>query len=163
MDLDPFLSQLRRDLTAAARTGGEDIQTAASHLVAALDPAARLVLLDVLVSAADEVTSLTGTTVEVRLRGRDVDLVAHAPAEPVEAFPPPPAPPTAPPVDGDDATARVSLRLPETLKTTAEARAVAEGISLNTWLVRAVVSAVGGSSPRRSHGPGTRLTGWARS
>jgi len=162
MDLDPFLSQLRRDLTAAARTGGEDIQTAATHLVAALDSAARLVLLDVLVSAADEVTSLTGTTVEVRLRGRDVDLVAHAPAEPAEAFPAPPPPP-APPAEGDDATARVSLRLPETLKTAAEARAVAEGISLNTWLVRSVVTAVGGSAPRRSHGPGTRLTGWARS
>lgn len=159
MDLDPFLAQLRRDLAAAARTGGQDIQTAAGHLVAALDPAARLVLLDVLVSAADEVTALTGTTVEVRLRGRDVDLVAHAPAEPADAFPPP----LAAPAEADDATARVSLRLPETLKAAAEARALAEGVSVNTWLVRSVASAVGGSAPRRSHGPGTRLTGWARS
>lgn len=159
MDLEPFLAQLRRDLTAAARTGADEVQVAAGHLVAALDPAARLVLLDVLVTAADELTSIAGAAVEVRLRGRDVDFVVHTPAAP--EVPVPPAPPE-PPAETDDATARVSLRLPETLKVAAEAKAAAEGVSLNTWLVRSVSAAVGGST-RRTHGPGTRLTGWARS
>lgn len=158
MDLEPFLAQLRRDLTAAAQTGGDEIRTAAAHLVAALDPAARLVLLDVLVTAADELTSAGDATIEVRLRGRDVDLVVHQPATP--ALDPADA---APPPDPDDATARVSLRLPETLKSRAEARATAEGISLNTWLVRTVAAGVDGRGGRRGQGPGTRLTGWARS
>lgn len=158
MDLEPFLAQLRRDLTAAAQTGDEQVRTAAAHLIAALDPAARLVLLDVLVTAADELTAAGDATIEVRLTGRSVELVAHLPAaaglDPADA---------ALTSDADASTARVSLRLPETLKSRAEARATAEGISLNTWLVRTVAAGVDGRGGRRGQGPGTRLTGWARS
>lgn len=156
MDLDPFLAQLRCDLAAATQPGHEEARTAAIHLAAALEPAARLVLLDVLVSAAEELSVAGGIAVEVRLRGREVDLVAHAP--PVEDDAPPLSA-----AEQDGSTARVSLRLPESLKSKAESRANAEGSSLNTWLVRAVAVAVDGPAPRRGHGPGTRITGWARS
>lgn len=159
MDLSPFLDQLRRDLAASARTGGAEVRAAAEHLATALDPAARIVLLDALVTAADELSSAAGASVEVRLRGREVDLVVHTPSAP--DLPEPPAPPLPP--DGDDSTARVSLRLPETLKLKAEARAATEGISLNNWLVRTIAISVEVGTSRRSHGPGTRLTGWARS
>jgi len=164
MDLEPFLQQLRRDLAAAAQTGDEQVRTAAGHLIGALDPSARLVLLDLLVSVADELSAAGGPTVEVRLRGRGVDLVAQeTPRHDTD----PPAPEAT--AELDDATARVSLRLPETLKIKAEARAAVEALSLNTWLVRAVIAALDVDEHARrrdvagKRGPGTRLTGWARS
>lgn len=55
-----------------------------------------------------------------------------------------PAPPPAPALDedaGDGALARVTLRIPESVKTRAEERAAKAGISLNTWLVNVVRSA----------------------
>ena len=164
MDLSPFIDQLRRDLVAAADTGTDAVRTAAGHLAAALDPAARIVLLDALVSAADELTSGSDVIVDVRLRGRDVVLalqhVVPVPPEP----PTPPAPPS-PPSEVEEGTARVSLRLPETLKSRAEEAAAIDGISLNTWLVRAAALVLDGSArppstPRRR---GNRLSGWAAS
>lgn len=164
MDLSPFLEQLRRDLVAAADTGTEEVRAAASHLATALDPAARIVLLDALVSAADELTSGSDVVVDVRLRGREVQLALQH-AAPLPPTPPTPPTPPAPPSDAEEGTARVSLRLPETLKSRAEEAAAIEGISLNTWLVRAAVLALDGS-PRSASTPrrrGNRLSGWATS
>ena len=165
MDLTPFVDQLRRDLAAAADTGTDVVRTAAGQLAAALDPSARIVLLDALVSAADELTSSSDVVVDVRLRGREVELaLQHAAPPPPE--PPPPPPPPAGPGDLDEGTSRVSLRLPETLKVRAEEAAASEGMSLNTWLVRAAVQALDGgfavtaSVVRRR---GNRLSGWANS
>jgi len=163
VDLTPFVDQLRRDLACAAAAGGEELLTAAGQLAAAADPALRMLLLDLLVAAADELTAAAGTVVEVRLRGRDVELIAHAePASAPESFPPPPAP------VGDDAaeesTSRVSLRLPEALKARAERAAAADSVSLNTWLVHAVSAAIDPTArPRRGAPAGRRITGWAQS
>jgi hypothetical protein len=88
------------------------------------------------------------------LRGRDADLVVS----PVAAAPEDPAPP----VDGGD-LARLTLRMPEALKTHVEQTAAAEGVSVNAWLVRAVTAAV-----QRPAGPppggrgGRRITGFAQ-
>jgi hypothetical protein len=60
--------------------------------------------------------------------------------------------------------ARISLRLPDGLKTRAERAAAAEGLSLNAWLVRAV--AAGLREPRTSSSAGRgprRISGFARS
>ena len=57
-------------------------------------------------------------------------------------------------------TARITLRLPETLKTQAEDAAAREGVSTNTWLARAVAQAVGKRAPKRA---GSRVTGYAQS
>src|SRR5688572_21825929 len=128
MDLTPFVDQLRRDLAAAADTGTDVVRTAAGHLAAALDPAARIVLLDALVSAADELTSSSDVVVDVRLRGREVELALQQAAPPAPEPPPPPPPPPGP-GDLDEGTSRVSLRLPETLKVRAEEAAAREGMS----------------------------------
>lgn len=165
MDLTPLVDLLRRDLSAAAAVGSPEVQHAAELLAGSLEAAARLCLLEALVAAAAEVTAaLPGGSVEVRLRGRDPELVVQAPAEP--------APVTPTTVDTDEGTARVSLRLPETLKSRVEALATVDGVSLNTWLVRAVAAVARDSSHgttsstgRRDSGrrTGTHLTGWARS
>ena len=58
-------------------------------------------------------------------------------------------------------SARITLRLPESLKVRIEAAAARDGASVNTWLVQALQRAV---EPRRSSGPGrNRLTGYGRS
>ncbi|MGH9270157.1 MAG: hypothetical protein ACRDZ2_02680, partial [Ilumatobacteraceae bacterium] len=71
MDLEPYVEQLGGDLTAVAEAGGPELQRAAGVLAAAADSAVRLLLLDVLAAAADELTSTSDVVVEVRLRGRD--------------------------------------------------------------------------------------------
>lgn len=136
MDITPYVESLRHEWVAAAG-GGDDVE----RLTRALDAAARLALMEAVSQAAAEITAeLPAGSVDVRLRGRDLAFVvegeAHAPAPP-----PPPAPP-APPED-EQGTARITLRLPDTLKTRAEESAVAAGQSLNTWLVAAVRRATG--------------------
>ena len=56
--------------------------------------------------------------------------------------------------------ARITLRLPEPLKASIEAAAAREGVSVNTWLVRALGRAVTGQARRQT---GNRLTGFAES
>ena len=60
----------------------------------------------------------------------------------------------------DGHTARISLRLPEALKTAVEAAAAREGVSVNTWIVRALTRSTTSGTTVQS---GNRLQGWARS
>ncbi|MFC9974636.1 hypothetical protein ACFVH6_27400 [Spirillospora sp. NPDC127200] len=184
MDLAPYVDHLRRELAVAAAAGGQEAQELAERLTAPLESAARLVLLEALSAAADEVTrDLAPGSVEVRLRGRDPVFavapppVPAAPAVPLEreAGPPPaaaqPARPAAPePEDGG--TARISLRVPEHLKPRIEEAANGAGLSVNAWLVRAVTAALepgrggpqGSPPPREGDGPRSarHYTGWVR-
>jgi hypothetical protein len=157
MDLSPYLESLRRDLTSAAAPAGQQAAQTAELLATALDSAARLCLIEVLADATAEITTkLEGPTVEVRLRGREADLVVSHP----EAAAPPSPPPIA---DSGDLT-RLTLRLPEQLKEAVERAAGAEGISVNAWLVRAASMALHGppmSPPPRSH-IGRNFTGFAQ-
>lgn len=146
MDITPYVENLRRDLAAAAEAGGAEAKTAAERLALALDPAVRLALMDALSQAAAEITSeLPNGSVDVRLRGREPEFVVDVPTMPVAA-PTPPAPPAppAPPEpeeDEDGAVARITLRIPESLKTKAEELAARSGHSLNTWLVHTIRNA----------------------
>jgi len=137
MDLTPYLESLRRDLAASAAPAGEAAAHSAELLSSALESAARLCLLEALSDAAAEITTkLDGSSVEVRLRGRDAELVVTdgAPAPTATAAPPPVA-------EGGD-MARITLRLPESLKELAERAAADEGLSVNAWLVRAIAAAL---------------------
>src|SRR4051794_26244757 len=108
MDLTPFVESLRRDLAAAAAAGTEETRRTAELLAAAMEPAARLAILDALSTATADVTAaLDGVTVEIRMNGREprisVDTqLADTEPEPESA---------APPVDETAGTARITLRL----------------------------------------------------
>jgi len=161
MDLTPFVESLRRDLLAAAAAGTDETRRTAELLAAALDPAVRLAILDALSAATADVTAaLSGVTVEVRLHGREprisVDTVEQEPE-------PESAPPRPDPAAGEDAdgTARVTLRLPESVKARTEEAANRAGISVNSWLVRAVTQALD-APPSGSSRPGRRLVGYTR-
>src|SRR4051794_39597316 len=159
MDLTGYVDALRDSLKTAAAAGGDSAEQTARLLAATMDPAVRLVVLDALSAMAAEVTAaLDGDVVEIRVRGRDPEVVVvRAAPEPIaEAAPP------APDEADDGATARISLRLPDALKTRAEAAAAAAGTSLNSWLVRAVAAAVDAPAPGRSPGRGPhRFSGFA--
>ena len=166
MEMTQHVEKLRRELAIAADAGGEDARALAERLTAPLESAIRLMLLEVLSAAADEITrDLAPGSVELRLRAGEPDfVVTPAPAdETLESAPDAPAPE---PGDSDEgATARINLRLPERLKTAIEEAAARERLSVNAWLVRALASALAHEDrppPPRGRRPGQGYTGWVR-
>ena len=162
MELGPHISDLQRQLVDAAENGTEDTRAVAERLAAGLDAAARLVLLDVLSAAVGEITrDLAPGSVDLRLRGREVEFVVTQPSTEPDGDERPAAP-----VDLDDAsTSRTTLRLPDALKARVDEAAATDGLSVNTWLVRAVAAALQPRqrrSAQRSLRTGDNFAGWAR-
>ncbi|MGO4257663.1 toxin-antitoxin system HicB family antitoxin [Marmoricola sp. RAF53] len=140
MDITPYVERLRQDLAQTAAAGDEQIRAAAERLALALDPSMRLALMETLSQAAAEITTEMRTgSVDVRLVGRELEFVVDD-----GDLTPPTAAPSAP-LDAEDeddaATARITLRLPESIKTKAEELAVKHGSSLNTWIVNVLRTA----------------------
>lgn len=184
MYLDPYIDRLRGELAAAAEAGDDKARAVAEQLTRPLESATRLILLDVLSAAADEITrELAPGTVEVRLRGGEPQFVVTPPPSDdlYEELPRSPEadsttgpPPTGGPrsyaasADGEEGgTARLNLRLIDTVKQRIEEAAREEGLSLNAWLVRAAASALGTDAqgrqtPQRDSRGGQSYTGWVR-
>jgi hypothetical protein len=142
MDITPYVERLRHDLGQAAAAGDQEVRDAADRLTLALDPSIRLALMEALSQAASEITTeMRAGSVEVRLTGRDLEFVVEeAPvAEPSSAAAA--APPGLDEEADDGATARITLRLPESVKAKAEELAGKTGSSLNTWIVNVLRSA----------------------
>jgi hypothetical protein len=141
MDITPYVDSLKRDLLAAAEGAGPEARQTAERLGYAIDPAARLALMDAISQAAAEITAeLPSGGVDVRLDGRDLAFVVHTPSN-VPTPPAPPAPPMAGEDDEEGGLSRITLRIPESVKAKAEEMAAKSGQSLNTWLVTVVRSA----------------------
>lgn len=166
MELTPYVEALRHDLLNAAAAGTEQTRETARLLTAALDPSVRLCLVDALSAVAAEVTTAwDGGSVEIRMHGREPQVVVTTDAS--YGTPSTPAPPPTPDRTSDESedgtTARITLRLPEAFKTRAEQAAAAEGLSVNAWLVRAIAAAVQpGGRVSRQQLVGRRMTGYAR-
>lgn len=147
MDIGRHVAQLREDLAATAAPGDEQTRRTAALLGAAIEPAARLALIDALTEFAAEVsTALGDRTVEVRLDGRDVRVAVSPDAVGDAATPPPP--PRGPGMDTGDIS-RITLRLVEQIKGQAEQAAQQQGVSLNSWVAQAVQGALSGQGRRR--------------
>lgn len=175
MDLTPYTQSLREDLLSAASVGDEQTRRAAALLTTALEPAARLAIMNALSDLAAEVTgALEDTTVELRLEGRDVrvSVARHERSADESAG-------WSRDDDGRSAAdddlgrsvrdaggelSRTTLRLVNEVKSQAEQAANAQGVSLNTYIQRAVADAIRGSVDRsrnRRGGPHT-VTGYVR-
>lgn len=144
-----YVDELLADVAAIAAVGDEATAAAAERLSQALRASLGLRLLDVLGEAALEVSGqLPSGHVEVRLVGQEPSLVyvEHEEA-PVAAQ------------EEEGAGARITLRLPESLKSAVEAAAAREGASVNSWIVRALKRGLD-TPPRRV---GRRMTGYAES
>src|SRR6266540_3111393 len=133
MELAPYVEALEGDLAAIAAVGDEATGEAAHRLSAALELNAQL----------------PSGRVEIRLAGQDPSFLYVADAG------------SAPPAAEEGTTARITLRLPESLKTSIETAAAREGVSVNAWLVRALARSV--STTTQSRGSGNRLRGFGRS
>jgi hypothetical protein len=150
MQIEGYVQAIRDDLVRIAAVGDESTARAAELLAVALESSVGRRLQEALGEAALELSSqLDSGRIEVRIAGGDPELVlvkdegaATEPAD--EAF-----------------TARITLRLPESLKARLEAAATRDGVSVNTWLVHMLHHA---SEPRgHSGGSRRRLTGYGRS
>jgi hypothetical protein len=148
MEMARFVEALEADLAAVAAIGDEQTRAVAERVLQAIRGSAGLRLLDALGEAALEISAqLPEGHIEVRLVGQEPALVYVG----EEAAPPEPA-------AEDGLTARISLRLPETLKASIEVNASREGISVNSWIVRALSRGTAGPVQRS----GKRLRGYAQ-
>jgi hypothetical protein len=148
MKMSPYVDALRNDLAAAAALGDERAAEVGARLAEAVARSAPMRFLEALGDALLEANGqIPSGRLELRLAGADPNVVfveEEPAAEPA-------------PVD-EPSVARLTLRLPERLKSEVEAAAAQEGVSVNTWLVRALSGAVSRPSPRA----GRRLVGYGR-
>jgi HicB family len=178
MDLRVYVEDLHRHFVAAAEAGGDEARALAERLDVPLDAAIRLALQDVLAAAAEEITcELAPGSVELRLRGRDHEFVVTLPPVDLSGDDGPEGAQTgganrravaATSVEAEEGgMSRINLRLPDQLKARIEQAAGSEGLSVNSWLVRAATGALERTDPGRRRPPGPanarqRYTGWAR-
>jgi len=152
MQIDGIIQALREDLVRVASLGDENTSRAADLLSVALEASLGRRLQDALAEAALELNEqLDSAHVELRIAGHDLQLVlvredGSAPEAADEAF-----------------SARITLRLPESLKQRVESAAAREGASVNTWLVQALQRAVESRHSSSIGGSRNRLTGYGRS
>ena len=172
MELHSHVAQVQEQLETAASLGDERTQQTAAALASAAGPALRLAILTAVSAAADEITSALldspgAPSISVQLDGDDLRIDVRVTAD---------QSPSAPADDGDT-SARISMRLSETLKTDIEAAARRDAISVNSWLVRAATTSLnpqwgpwGGNARRGGHpghpghagrgGNSQHVTGW---
>src|SRR5688500_13415073 len=151
MQMAHHLHAIQEDLAAAAALAADEpTAEAARRLSQALGSSLHLRLLDIVSEAAAELSAVVPGRIDVRLAGRDPDLVyVEEDEEPA---------PTA--TTGEDGlSARITLRLPESLKLQIEVAASSENASVNSWIIRALARGLE-SRPTR---PGRRITGYTQS
>jgi hypothetical protein len=187
MDLSQYVNQLREDLASAAAAGDEQTRRTAALLGAAIEPAARLAVMNALSDLAAEVTAaLPDRVVEVRLDGRDVRVSVSGDSAATDHADAPQEPQANPfsgfaglgglgglGGDGGGDISRITLRLVEQIKNQAEQAAADQGVSLNSWVSQAVQGALsgamrakqGGGAPRRdkqAERDKRRIQGWVQ-
>jgi hypothetical protein len=150
MQLDSHIQAIQQELAATGALGDEAAADAARRIGEALASTLHLHLLDLLGEAALEITGqIEPGRVEVRLAGRDPELVVIADETPN----------TSQVGFGEEASGRITLRLPESLKAGIEAAADREGISTNAWLVRTIARTLEQRPARKSR---NRMQGYAQ-
>lgn len=144
MHLEPIINSVRVALIGHGAIATDDpaVEAAVSHLIEALDPTLRLAAMEIAQQAAVEIgAQLPDRKVEVVLAGGDLELrVTDGAAE------------KAAPID-EEFDARITLRLPPTLKRLVEDSATIDGESVNAWVVDAL-----SRRAKRSNQHGKRVT-----
>jgi len=157
MDLTPHLDAIRTDV-GSILGANEELAATMDRMARPLEASLQLRLLDLLGDTALELTEqLPQGHAEVRVSGKDASLVYVGQLE----APAPPVPPTSP--DDEGGMARITLRMPEPLKSAVEEAADVMAISVNAWLVQAVQSALGRRQVVQRRGASNRITGYVRS
>jgi HicB family len=151
MQLDSYVQAVCEDLARVAAVGDESTARAAELLAVALESSLVRRLQEALAEAALELSAqLDHGRVELRGAGGDSELVfvddgAPAPSE----------------ISDEALAARITLRLPESLKSRIETAAGGSGVSVNTWLVQALNRQLESRPPTTASSH--RLVGYGRS
>jgi hypothetical protein len=158
MDLSPYLESVRVGVANASALADEPTQKVAERLGTAIESSTRLALIQALSDAAGTISAeLAPSSVELRMVGQDPEFVVSvqtAEAEPTLLLPEPES------GEGDtsespedEPISRITLRLPQSVKTRVDEMASAEGISTNAWLIRGVMDALADRSGSRRAWP----------
>jgi hypothetical protein len=149
MDLTPYLASVRAGVANAAALADQPTQDVAERLATAIESTTRLALIQALSDAASTISvELAPSSVELRMAGPDPEFaVTVHPSDSTPTYllpdPEPGEPTDGPLADGDDEPlARVTLRLPQSVKLKVDELAAADGISTNAWLVAALTDAL---------------------
>ncbi|SDD56024.1 toxin-antitoxin system HicB family antitoxin [Auraticoccus monumenti] len=166
MNIDKHLESVRDGVQHAAALADDRTRQVAEQLGTALEPTIRLTLVQALAEAATEISARTSpTTVALRLDGDqpvfdvtvpDVTSAADDGLGGTEDELDPDEAQLGLDSD-DDATARVSLRIPQSLKDRVDQVAAAQGVSTNVWITQALTRVVIRQTWR---GPGGRGRGF---
>ena len=146
VDTNTAVTRLEAALTSQLALAGADraVESAAQSLLAALGPAVRQLAIDLAEQAAVELAAqLPEYQVDVVLREGEPALAVH--------------PRAGGGLMGDDYEARITLRLPNALKSLVEEAAGGSGESINSWVVRALSGVA-----QRGARPGRRVSGVVR-
>jgi hypothetical protein len=151
MKMSLVIEGLRSDVEAVAELGDDTVAEVAERIAALLSRSASSRILDLLSDVAAELSAeLPEGRVEIRLVGDDVEF-AYVDER------------VGTPSEGDgELSARITLRLPEQLKARVEEGAIGDGISVNSWILRALERSTS-TSRVRSTRAGTRLRGYGTS
>ena len=150
MKMSLIVEGLRSDVSAVGELGDDAVAEVAERIATVLGRSAPARILDVLSDAATELSAeLPEGRVQVQLAGDDVGLSyvedARVPAGEGE---------------GGDLSARITLRLSEGLKARVEQGATREGVSVNTFIIRALDRGTEASRPTGRVRGGNRLRGY---
>jgi hypothetical protein len=162
MDLLPYIESVRTGVANASSLADEQTQRVAERLGTAIESSTRLALIQALSDAAGTISAdLAPSSVELRMVGTDPEFVVTVQtgeAEPTLLMPEPEpgaedtsASSTA--EADDEPVARITLRLPQSVKARVDEMASSEGVSTNAWLIRAVMDALSERSGPRPEWP----------
>lgn len=148
MNLTPYVESVRTGVSDAAALADEHTRQVAQRLGSAIDASTRLALIDVLCDAADAISAdLAPGSVVVSMSGSEPQFIVSLPrpaAEPTMLLPAEsPSESEESPEPDDEPVARISLRLPASVKARVDDMAARDQISTNAWLLRAVMDALG--------------------
>lgn len=162
MELQPYLDSVRAGVSNAASLADDHTRHIADQLGTAVEASARLALVHALTDAAAVISAdLAPSSVELRMAGQDPEFVVTVSApddEPTFLVPDPVDPdqrdePNDPEVE-DEPASRITLRVPQSVKSKVDDLAATAGISTNAWLLRAVMDALEGRGGGRGGGRG---------
>lgn len=170
MNLNQYLESVRRGVENATALADDNTRDIAHRLVASIDDATRLALIDAISDATAEISGeLAPGSVEVRLNGGQPQFVVTKPAQEEPIDPEAYAAAYAQTEvmgndhsdritlndDDEEPTARISFRVPASVKAKIDDAADAEALSANAWLLRTVMHALENTGGRRGSGGGS--------
>ena len=157
MELSPYIESVRAGVVNASSLADEQTQHVAQRLGTAIESSTRLAGIQALSDAAGTLSpDLAPSSVELRMVGQDPEFVVSlqtGEAEPTLLMPEPESASEETAEAEDEPVARITLRLPQSVKARVDEVASSEGISTNAWLIRAVMDALSERSGSRPEWP----------